>query len=272
MAFVARLRGAGRSRAAAGPARARRGRRCRAAGRRGPPWPGGACRRRRGPAGHAVTPADHVRVGHDLVPGVDEPGALDVLAAARGGALHLDDGPAAPGELAPCRHAARRAAARRRTGPRRCRRTPGGNATGREALERLLHSLAGLRDRPVDRGEQHGVVHLVDERWNADDTISDPISQAISSTDSALANVPPTASATLAGSQVTWLRTTAPTVEDGELADRRGEEDHRRSPAAPAACHRRRWPWRWAGAMKTPSTAPPTKPTKLRTPMMKPCR
>ena len=106
---------------------------------------------------------------------------------------------------------------------------------------------------------------------NAVDTISEPISQAITSTDSALANVPPTASATLAGSQVTWLRTTAPIVEEANwpiVAARNtitmASSACGVSPSTTAL--------EMGGAMKTPSTAPPTKPTKLMAPMMKPCR
>ena len=44
--------------------------------------------------------------------------------------------------------------------------------------------------------------------------ISFPSVYASRSTEKALAKVPPTASTTLAGSQVTWLRTTAPIVDD----------------------------------------------------------
>ncbi len=103
------------------------------------------------------------------------------------------------------------------------------------------------------------------------ETISDPISQAITRTDSALAKVPPTASATLAGSQVTWLRTTAPMVEEANwpiVADRKtitmASSACGVSPSTTAR--------EIGGAMNTPSTAPPTNPTKLMTPMMKPCR
>ena len=91
-------------------------------------------------------------------------------------------------------------------------------------LNGCCQSWRGLRDRVVDGGEQQRVVDLLASGGNAVDAISDPISQATTSTDSALANVPPTASATLAGSQVTWLRTTAPIVEEANwpiVADRK---------------------------------------------------
>lgn len=98
-----------------------------------------------------------------------------------------------------------------------------------------------------------------------------PKNQATMSSDSALTNVPPTASAVRAFMPVTRLRRTAPSDEATScprVAARKAIT------MASSAC--------WAapstaasaigGAISTPMTPPPTKPTKLSRLTMKPCR
>ncbi len=100
---------------------------------------------------------------------------------------------------------------------------------------------------------------------------SEPISHAITSTDSALVKVPPTASTVRAGSQVTWLRTTAPIVEDANWPMTAARNT---ITMASNACSVEALTTAWAigGAIRTPRKPPPTKPRKLKAPMMKPCR
>ena len=106
---------------------------------------------------------------------------------------------------------------------------------------------------------------------NGAPTSSVPMSQAMTRTDSALASVPPSESTMRAGSQVTWLRTIAPRVDEANcpmVADRNTiTMASRACSVGPSTIA-----WAMGGAMNTPRTAPPTKPRKLKAPMMKPWR
>ncbi len=106
---------------------------------------------------------------------------------------------------------------------------------------------------------------------NGDWFITDPTIHAISSTDTMLTSEPPSESRTVAGCQVTVDRIAAPTADamncpiTAKLTS---------STTATTSCCV--WPPTRAremlGPNSAPSSAPPTKPKKLSTPTMKPCR
>ena len=102
-------------------------------------------------------------------------------------------------------------------------------------------------------------------------TRTEPITQAMSSTESTLTTAPPTLSRKAAGRHVMCDRRAVPMAEAANcpmMASRT------RITTATRSC------WFWpptmareiAGANSAPATAPPRKPAKLRTPTTKPCR
>ncbi len=106
---------------------------------------------------------------------------------------------------------------------------------------------------------------------NGDSTSTDPTTQAISSTDTTLTAAPPTESRTVADRQVTVDRMAAP-MADAMNCPSTAKLTSRTT--AMTSC----WVWpptrarEMPGPNSAPSSAPPTKPKKLRMPTMKPCR
>ena len=106
---------------------------------------------------------------------------------------------------------------------------------------------------------------------NGEATSTEPITQAMSSTDSTLTTAPPTLSTNAAGRQVMWDLSAVPIADAANCPMMASST---RITTATRSC------WFWPptmareipGANSAPATAPPRNPAKLRTPTMKPCR
>ena len=102
-------------------------------------------------------------------------------------------------------------------------------------------------------------------------TTAEPISHAMSSTDSTLTTAPATESITVAGRQFTRERTAAPSADASNwpimAATNTATMATRACWVVPCTSERASF-----GANVAPMAAPPRKPAKLRMPTMKPCR
>ena len=106
---------------------------------------------------------------------------------------------------------------------------------------------------------------------NGEATSTEPMTQAMSSTDSTLTAAPPTLSRNAAGRQLMCERSAVPMAE---AANWPMMASSTRMTTATRSC------WFWpptrareiAGANRAPATAPPRNPAKLSAPTMNPCR